>query len=191
MRVESILAGISSQGELGAPKPITIMEACDASSEPKPVHPDSSMLKTDASAEILVIGTLGASYASQNATARDPVSLALAPENFCLKTSATGKTAWFEEKGKDPLEKWIMPMQLSGMTIEGMVLPFPTETDGEGTMGALFANNYEHSSVVGFTLERPDPVYTARSGFAGLMLDPTILSVPHKWSEIDAEPQDD
>ncbi|MGB7372423.1 hypothetical protein [Erythrobacter sp.] len=178
-RMDTILAQVASRGGPSPSPPITVIEQCAQSTMMDSYRIFDTAFISDPGVEMVTIGALGMQFANIGAIAGSPEGLVQSPNRYCMESSESGKTMLFRSKGEDPLRRWIMPMDVSGMSIEGMALPYPSETDEQATIGAVVANNFEGSSLVAMTPEWPHPISSAFEGFKGLMTEPAYAFVDH------------
>lgn len=190
-RMDDILSKITTNRSLSNTVPISIIERCE-NSRPNPLSTrDNTELLSPISFEMSAAGGLAALVTNTDASGVNQDGLTGNPGNFCREFSASKKTSWFQRKGEDLLQTWITPVSVTGLSVQGMLVPSPTDENNENLIGAIIANNYERSSVVGFTTIRPHPVYTQITAMKGLLESPKIASVAHKSSSIELVNQEE
>lgn len=190
-RMDGILSEISVNRTINGNVPVTTIDRCQESAPTAPRTIESTQLISPISFEMSVVGGLAAQYANVDASGISKDGLTRAPQQFCREFSESKKTSWFRRKSEDLLRTWITPVSVTGMSVQGMLVPSPTEDDNENVVGTLIANNFERSSVVGFTANRPHPVYTQITAMSGLLESSKIASVAHKTSSIELVNQEE
>lgn len=183
-RLDNILSRITVDRTVDGAGPIIIMDHCQESIEIGPQTEENAEFASPVSFEMSVLGGLAAQLSNADATGASHDGLTNSPKDYCREYSPTKKTSWYRRKSHDLLQTWITPVSITGWSIQGMLVPSPTDEDNENLIGALVVNNFQQSSVAGLTLDHPHPVYTQLLAMRALLESPKIASVQHKTATI-------
>jgi hypothetical protein len=110
------------------------------------------------SLEIKTSGGLAAMVASKDAGGASENGIAAEPSAYCRRQSASGKTIWYETIDAAGLQRWVIPVSETGVTVEAMLVP-ATDKDGRGiSIGVVLTNDPAQSSVRNFYTSLPNPI---------------------------------
>lgn len=171
-RLDRIVAQIVPPSPVTSVYPLTIPIDCPASKQAA-FGPEGDPPLSEVSLEMKTSGGLAAMIASKDAVIAGDKGIAAQPATYCRRQSTSGKTVWYETLDAIGLQRWVLPVSETGVTIEGVLVPTTDKLGNVKMLGALLTNDLSQTSVRGFYASWPNPVSSQLRALSALLQSTT------------------
>ena len=167
-RLSRIIAQIIPSQPTAKTYPLEAYKDCPSTKQ-MVLGPEGALPLETISMEMKIPGGLAAMVASKDAGGESESGIAAQPSAYCRRQSPSGKTIWYETVDAAGLQRWVIPVSETGVTVEAMLVP-ATDKDGRGiSMGVVLTNDLTQSSVRSFYNSLPNPISAQLPALAALM----------------------